>query len=265
MELFEHIQRARREEGASIRGLARRHRVHRRTEARSAPGDDPRVAGRRPERAAQAAPHRAAHPGAARQRARRHGRRADGAHLRRPRAARARVRQRAGDHRAGASARQLGDNGTELTAHALRDWCSRARTGTSYIEPGFALEEPVYGVVQRSTTGRVAGDRRVRYAARGTGRGRAWRVEYNTQRPHSSLGWLSPAAYAERRREQQPAGAYSRWTRSQELAWVTTLRRRVDDRRCPGASLMDPASGTWAAVPLLESLSNGGSPMLLPV
>ncbi len=34
----------------------------------------------------------------------------------------------------------------------------------------------------------------------------AWRGEYNTQRPHSSLGWLSPAAYAERWREQQPAG-----------------------------------------------------------
>jgi len=33
-----------------------------------------------------------------------------------------------------------------------------------------------------------------------------WRVEYNTQRPHSSLGWLSPAAYSERWRELQPAG-----------------------------------------------------------
>ena len=33
-----------------------------------------------------------------------------------------------------------------------------------------------------------------------------WRVEYNTQRPHSSLGWLSPAAYAERWKELQPAG-----------------------------------------------------------
>ncbi len=31
MELFEHIRRDRREVGASIRGLARRHRVHRRT------------------------------------------------------------------------------------------------------------------------------------------------------------------------------------------------------------------------------------------
>ena len=31
MELFEHIRRDKREGGASIRGLARRHRVHRRT------------------------------------------------------------------------------------------------------------------------------------------------------------------------------------------------------------------------------------------
>jgi putative transposase len=33
-----------------------------------------------------------------------------------------------------------------------------------------------------------------------------WRVEYNTQRPHSSLGWLSPAAYAERWSGQQLVG-----------------------------------------------------------
>ena len=34
----------------------------------------------------------------------------------------------------------------------------------------------------------------------------AWRLEYNTQRPHSRLGWHSPAAYPARWREQQPAG-----------------------------------------------------------
>ena len=33
-----------------------------------------------------------------------------------------------------------------------------------------------------------------------------WRVEYNTQHPHSSLGWLSPAAYAERWNERQAVG-----------------------------------------------------------
>ena len=33
-----------------------------------------------------------------------------------------------------------------------------------------------------------------------------WRIEYNTKRQHSSLGWLAPAAYAERWEAQQHAG-----------------------------------------------------------
>ena len=33
-----------------------------------------------------------------------------------------------------------------------------------------------------------------------------WPVEYNTQRPHSSLGWFSPAAYGEGRNEWQMVG-----------------------------------------------------------
>jgi hypothetical protein len=34
------------------------------------------------------------------------------------------------------------DNGPELTAHALRDWCRFAGTATSYIEPGSPWENP---------------------------------------------------------------------------------------------------------------------------
>jgi putative transposase len=33
----------------------------------------------------------------------------------------------------------------------------------------------------------------------------AWRIEYNTYRPHSSLGGLTPAEYAERWTINQPA------------------------------------------------------------
>jgi putative transposase len=34
------------------------------------------------------------------------------------------------------------DNGPELTAHALRDWCRFSDAGTSYIEPGSPWENP---------------------------------------------------------------------------------------------------------------------------
>src|SRR4051794_15317584 len=34
------------------------------------------------------------------------------------------------------------DNGPELTAHALRDWCRFARTATAFIEPGWPWQNP---------------------------------------------------------------------------------------------------------------------------
>jgi len=34
------------------------------------------------------------------------------------------------------------DNGPELTANALRDWCRFAKTGTAYIEPGSPWQNP---------------------------------------------------------------------------------------------------------------------------
>ena len=34
------------------------------------------------------------------------------------------------------------DNGPEMTAHALRDWCERSKTGTAFIEPGSPWQNP---------------------------------------------------------------------------------------------------------------------------
>ena len=34
------------------------------------------------------------------------------------------------------------DNGPEMTAHALQDWCRFSRTGTAYIEPGSPWQNP---------------------------------------------------------------------------------------------------------------------------
>ena len=36
-----------------------------------------------------------------------------------------------------------------------------------------------------------------------------WRIDYNTRRPHSSLGMLTPAAYAARWTTKQPQPALS--------------------------------------------------------
>ena len=34
------------------------------------------------------------------------------------------------------------DNGTEMTANALKDWCRFSKTGTVYIEPGSPWQNP---------------------------------------------------------------------------------------------------------------------------
>jgi transposase InsO family protein len=121
-----------------------------------------------------------------------------------------------------APARIRCDNGPELTANALRDWCRSSGTGTSYIEPGAPWENPFV----ESFNGRMRDellaieqfdtlleaqvlieDWRIEYNTR-----QAqvliedWRIEYNTRRPHSSLGWLAPATFAARWNAEQADG-----------------------------------------------------------
>ena len=85
------------------------------------------------------------------------------------------------------------DNGAEFTAEAVRDWLERVGVKTAYIEPGSPWEngyiesfngrlrdELLNGeIFDTLTEARVLIER--------------WRREYNTIRPHSSLGYRPPA------------------------------------------------------------------------
>ena len=90
------------------------------------------------------------------------------------------------------------DNGPELVAWALRDWCHIAGTNTAYIEPGSPWQNPWI----ESFNGR-ARDELLNINEFGSlTEARVviedWRNEYNTWRPHSSLGGLTPTDYAAR-------------------------------------------------------------------
>ena len=97
------------------------------------------------------------------------------------------------------------DNGPELIAWILRDWCRLRGLGTIYIEPGSPWENPWV----ESFNGR-ARDELLNITEFGSlTEARIliedWRNEYNTWRPHSSLGGLTPAEYAEKcSHEHQP-------------------------------------------------------------
>jgi putative transposase len=75
------------------------------------------------------------------------------------------------------------DNGPELTANALRDWCRFTGAGTSYIEPGAPWQNPHV----ESFGGRLRDELLAVEAFSSLFEARVlvedWRIEYNTLRP----------------------------------------------------------------------------------
>ena len=90
------------------------------------------------------------------------------------------------------------DNGPELTANALKDWCRFGGAGTSYIDPGSPWQNPwveSYGSRMRDELLAIEQfdtllEAQVLVAD--------WRAEYNDYRPHSALGMLTPTEFARR-------------------------------------------------------------------
>lgn len=88
------------------------------------------------------------------------------------------------------------DNGPEFTALAVKDWLGRLGVKTLYIEPGSPWEngyiESFNGKFRDEFLNREVLDT-LREAEVLTA---WWRKEYNTVRPHSSLGYRPPAPEA---------------------------------------------------------------------
>ena len=88
------------------------------------------------------------------------------------------------------------DNGPEFIAQALRRWLGAVGVGTLYIEPGSPWEN---GYAE-SFHGRFRDEFLAMEIFEGVRDARtlsaSWRDEYNTQRPHSSLGYQTPAEFA---------------------------------------------------------------------
>jgi putative transposase len=88
------------------------------------------------------------------------------------------------------------DNGSEFTAQAVRQWLERTGVRTLYIEPGSPWEN---GYCE-SFNGKLRDellDREIFYTLKEAQvLIERWRREYNTFRPHSSLGYRPPAPEA---------------------------------------------------------------------
>jgi putative transposase len=88
------------------------------------------------------------------------------------------------------------DNGPELTANALRDWCRFTGAGTSYIEPGSPWQNPYVESFGSRLRDELLAVEAFSNLLEAQVLVEDWRIEYNTLRPHSALGYLTPTDYA---------------------------------------------------------------------
>ncbi|MFG1400277.1 IS3 family transposase [Roseixanthobacter pseudopolyaromaticivorans] len=90
----------------------------------------------------------------------------------------------------------VSDNGTEFTSTAILTWAEDHRVAWHYIAPG----KPTQNGFVESFNGRMRDELLNESLFFGLDHARQklseWAADYNTRRPHSSIGYQTPAAYA---------------------------------------------------------------------
>ncbi len=90
----------------------------------------------------------------------------------------------------------VSDNGTEFTSNAILSWAAERRIAWHYIAPG----KPAQNACIENFNGRMRDELLNESLFFGLDHARAdlaaWVADYNCERPHSSLGYKTPAAFA---------------------------------------------------------------------
>lgn len=85
------------------------------------------------------------------------------------------------------------DNGSEFTAKAVRDWLKKVGVKTLYIEPGSPWENGYIDSFNGKLRDELLNGEIFETLLEAKVLIERWRIEYNTVRPHSSLGYRPPA------------------------------------------------------------------------
>ncbi len=125
------------------------------------------------------------------------------------------------------------DNGPEFVAYALQDWLAREKIRTIYIKPGSPWEqcwiESFHDKLRdehlnREWYGSLA-EARVLLEA--------WRCEYNDERPHSSLAYLTPNEYARARAAETEEPSHSPDRRSLSGCVRSSVTSALEEKTNP--------------------------------
>ena len=99
------------------------------------------------------------------------------------------------------------DNGPEFIAQGLRAWLDESQVGPLYIEPGSPWENGYAESFHSKLRDEFLNIEVFESVRDATALGTAWRQQYNEVRPHSSLGYRTPAEFARTCGPSAPASA----------------------------------------------------------
>ena len=123
----------------------------------------------------------------------------------------------------------VSDNGTELTSNAILRWAGDHKVAWHYIAPG----KPVQNAFAESFIGRLRDELLNEILFRSLPHVRTvletWRADYNDERPHSRLDWMSPSIYAAARRSAALRSADGSAQRTADL----TAQQGIATRQTP--------------------------------
>jgi putative transposase len=122
------------------------------------------------------------------------------------------------------------DNGPELTANALRDWCRFSKAGSAYIEPGSPWQNAYVESFGSRLRDELLAVELFSCLAEAQVVIEDWRQDYNHHRPHSALGMMTPSAFSVGYRTAHqaagehlsPLGGSEQW-----LAETTTINNQL--------------------------------------
>ncbi len=90
----------------------------------------------------------------------------------------------------------VSDNGSEFTSNSILQWTDRTKVEWHYIAPG----KPIQNAFIESFNGRLRDEflNETLFSSLPHARSALsnWRNDYNDHRPHSGLGWMTPAEFA---------------------------------------------------------------------
>ena len=99
----------------------------------------------------------------------------------------------------------VSDNGTELTSMAVLRWCQETQIDWHYIAPGKPMQNAFVESFNGSFRDELLNETLFSSLAEAREKITAWKDDYNRNRPHSSLGNLTPQEFAMKSRLETKA------------------------------------------------------------